>query len=318
MLLRLHSAGNNPDSYGEKGREGVLMTLSVNREVELEHHTVATNGIHLHVVQAGPTDGPLVILLHGFPEFWYGWRRQIADLAARGFRVWAPDQRGYNLSDRPKAIGAYRADILVEDIVGLIDAAGREKAYVAGHDWGAMITWLLALKHPDRLHRAAMLNVPHPVVMQQHLFSSFGQLRKSWYIFFFQLPWLPETSIRRDDWAFGARSLRGSSHKDTFTDADLVEYRRAWSQPGAITGMINWYRAFARRPPPKLADKQVHIPTLIIWGAQDRFLDAVMAPASVNYCEQGRLVLIPDATHWVQHEAPERVSELLAEHFGEA
>ena len=292
------------------------MALDVNREVELEHHMVATNGIQLHVVQAGPVAGPLVILLHGFPEFWYGWRRQIVDLAAQGFRVWAPDQRGYDRSDRPHAIGAYRVDTLAQDVVGLIDAAGRTKAYVAGHDWGAMVAWWLALRHPDRLHTAAMLNVPHPQVMRQHIFSSFSQLRKSWYIFFFQLPVLPEALIRRDDWAFGARSLRGSSRPGTFTDGDLVEYRQAWSQPGAMTGMINWYRAFARRPPRKLADPIVRVPTLVIWGAQDRFLDAVMAPASVNLCEQGRLVMIPDATHWVQHEEPARVSALLAEHFG--
>jgi epoxide hydrolase 4 len=294
------------------------MVAEVNREVELEHHTVATNGIHLHVVQAGPPDGPLVILLHGFPEFWYGWQRQITDLAARGFRVWAPDQRGYNLSDRPQAIGAYRLNTLAQDIVGLIDAAGREKAYVAGHDWGAEVAWWLALEHADRLHRVAMLNVPHPTVMRQHVFSSLSQLRKSWYIFFFQLSWLPEAAIRRDDWSAGARALRGSSRRGTFTDADLAEYRRAWSQPGALTGMLNWYRAIARRPPPRLTDPYVHIPTLVIWGAQDMALDVMMASASVNYCEQGRLVLIPDATHWVQHEEPERVSALLAEHFGAA
>lgn len=291
------------------------MAATTERDSELEHHMVATNGIRLHVVQAGPAEGPLVILLHGFPEFWYGWYAQIAGLARRGFRVWVPDQRGYNLSDKPRGIGAYQVDRLAADIVGLIDAAGRECAYVAGHDWGAGVAWWLGLQHPDRLLKLGILNVPHPTVLLRHLLSSPAQVHKSWYMLFLQIPGLPERLISANDGAFGVRSLVGSSHPGTFTPADLVQYRAAWAQPGALTAMINWYRAAFQRRPKLPADPRVHVPTLVIWGAQDRFLDAAMAQPSADLCDDGRLVMLPDASHWVQHEAAEHVTDLLADHF---
>jgi pimeloyl-ACP methyl ester carboxylesterase len=293
------------------------MSTEIDQEIALEHHTVATNGIALHVVQAGPRDGPLVVLLHGFPEFWYGWRAQIVGLARRGFRVWAPDQRGYALSDKPRGIGAYRIDALADDIVGLLDAAGRERACVAGHDWGAGVAWWLGLKHPDRLKKLGILNVPHPTVLLRHLLSSPAQARKSWYMFFFQIPGLPERIIRANDWSFGVRSLVGSSLPGTFSPDDLNRYRAAWSHQGAMTGMVNWYRAAFQRRPTLPKDTRVHVPTLVIWGAKDRFLDAAMAQPSADLCDAGRLVMVLDATHWVQHEAAERVTALLAEHFAE-
>ena len=281
----------------------------------LEHHTVATNGVHLHVVQAGPVDGPLVILLHGFPEFWYGWHQHIVPFAEAGYRVWVPDQRGYNLSDKPKGIAAYQVDQLARDVVGLIDAAGRDKAFLVGHDWGAAVAWWTALQHPARVQKLAVANVPHPAVLVRHLRSSFGQLRKSWYIFFFQIPRVPERIIRRDNWAFGVRSLLGSSRKGTFTDADIALYRAAWAQPGAMTGMVNWYRAAVQHQP-KLGGKlRITVPTLVIWGALDRFLDAAMAQPSVDLCDDGRLVMFPDATHWVQHEEATKVNALLQDFF---
>ncbi len=283
---------------------------------EVEHQTIATNGMNLHVAQAGPVAGPVVILLHGFPEPWFGWEGVMRLLAGRGFRVWVPDQRGYNLSDKPAGVGAYQIDLLARDIVGLIDATGRERAYVAGHDWGAAVAWWLALRYPERVQKLGILNVPHPQIFLRHLLSSPQQLRKSWYMFFFQIPGLPERLMRRDEWSLGARSLIGSSRPGTFTVADLQRYRAAWAQPGAITGMLNWYRAAFQRPPRIPADPRIHVPTLMLWGAQDRFLDAVMAPASVDLCDDGRLIMFPDATHWIQHEEVERVSELLAEFFG--
>lgn len=282
----------------------------------VEHHTVATNGIHLHVVQAGPAEGPLVILLHGFPEFWYGWHQYIHPLAEAGFRVWVPDQRGYNLSDKPQGIAAYAIDELAADVVGLIDAAERDKAYVVGHGWGAAVAWWVAIQHPARLHRLVIANVPHPAVFSRHL-RTLGQLRKSWYIFFFQIPNLPERIIRRDDWAFGVRSLIGSSRPGTFTHDDLALYRAAWSQPGAMTGMINWYRAIVQHQPKLVGELRVTVPTLVIWGAQDRFLDGAMAQASVDRCDDGRLLLFADATHWVQHEEAPQVIAALVDFFGQ-
>lgn len=270
-----------------------------------------TNGIRLHAVTAGPANGPLVILLHGFPEFWYGWRYQIDALANAGYRVLAPDQRGYNLSDKPKRLGAYRLDDLAQDVIGLIEAEGREKACIVGHDWGGAVAWWLALKHPQRVERLAILNAPHPFVMRRHIFASKPQRRKSWYFLFFQIPFLPEWRMRKENWRIGTKALQATSRAGTFSEEDLLRYRAAWSQPGAARGMINWYRACLQRMPRLNFNPRVATPTLLIWGMQDRFLIRALAQASINLCEKGKLVFIEEATHWVQHEEPQRVSDLL-------
>src|ERR1700712_2582822 len=154
----------------------------MNTDLQPRHRTIATNGIHLHVVEAGPARGPLLILLHGFPEFWYGWHRQIEPLAAAGYHVVVPDQRGYNLSDKPEGIAAYNIDTLARDIVGLIDEAGAAKAYVAGHDWGGAVAWWLGIKHPERIEKLVLLNIPHPQVMRRALLKDSVQRKKSSYM----------------------------------------------------------------------------------------------------------------------------------------
>lgn len=276
------------------------------------HATIKTNGINLHVVQAGPEDGPLVILLHGFPEFWCGWRKQIDFLAGQGFRVWAPDQRGYNLSDKPRGIAAYNLNELSADVIGLIEAAGREKASLVGHDWGAAVAWWTACKYPDRLSKMGILNVPHHQVFQKTITTDTEQRLRSWYMMFFQIPWLPEAMISLLNTKAFARALQQTSRPGTFTEVDLAEYRKAWSQPGALTGMINWYRAVVQKPP-KAPDPRVRVPTLVLWGKKDRFLKHEMAQASIELCEDGRLMYFDDVTHWIQHEEPERVNQLLGE-----
>lgn len=275
--------------------------------------TFKTNGITLHAVTAGPAKGPLVILLHGFPEFWYGWRHQIDALAAAGFRVLAPDQRGYNLSDKPKRLGAYRLDELAQDVLGLIAAAGRERACIVGHDWGGAAAWWLALKHPQHVERLAVLNAPHPLVMRRHIFASKAQRRKSWYFFFFQFPFLPEQRMRKDNWAVGVKALQATSRPGTFSEEDFARYREAWAQPGAARGMINWYRACLQRMPKMNFNPRVQPPTMLIWGMQDRFLIRALAQASIFLCEKGKLVFIEEASHWVQHEEPQRVNALLTD-----
>ncbi|GAB4419258.1 MAG: alpha/beta hydrolase [Anaerolineales bacterium] len=279
-----------------------------------EETFIETNGIELHVVTAGPKDGQAVFLLHGFPEFWYGWRKQIPALTQAGYRVIVPDQRGYNLSDKPKGVNAYSLDKLSADITGLADALGYENFHLIGHDWGAVVAWALAIWHPDRLRKLGILNVPHPSVMVNFLRRGDpDQLRRSWYIFFFQLPWLPEYFIRKDDWRNGARMLRGSGKPGTFAEADIREYKEAWSQPGAMTAMINWYRALMRQRPKMPADPRVKVPTLMLWGMQDVALSHRMARLSIDYCEDGRLVLFEDASHWVQHDEAENVNLYLLE-----
>ncbi len=283
----------------------------------LQHQIISTNGIKMHVVSAGPESGRLLIFLHGFPEFWYGWRKQIGFFANLGYRVLAPDQRGYNLSDKPKDLSAYHLDELAKDIVGLIDAAGREQALIVGHDWGAAVAWWLGVKHASRVEKLAVLNAPHPKIMRQHLFHNAAQRRKSWYIFFFQLPWLPEWRLAKDNWVIGVRALTKTSRPGTFAEADLVQYRAAWSQPGAATGMINWYRAALRRQPKLSGPAAIRVPTLLLWGARDRFLGREMAQSSVALCERGRLVMSEEASHWIQHEEAEKVNALLREFFDE-
>lgn len=265
----------------------------------------------MHVVQAGPTDGPLMILLHGFPEFWYGWQHQIDPLAEAGFWVWAPDQRGYNLSDKPAGIAGYGIDTLVADVVGLIDAAGRQKAVVVGHDWGAAVAWWTAVTYPERVERLVVMNVPHPIVMKRFTSRDLGQVLRSWYIGFFQLPWLPETLSRLGNWAMLVRTLRKSSRPGTFTDAELQEYRTAWSQPGAFRAMVNWYRAVLQKPSAKKTFGCITVPTVLIWGVRDQFLKREMAQPSIDLCDNGHLVFFENATHWVQHEEADSVNELI-------
>jgi pimeloyl-ACP methyl ester carboxylesterase len=278
--------------------------------MKLEHDYFETNGIRLHVVQAGTKSGIPILLLHGFPEFWYGWKKQIPALTEAGFRVIIPDQRGYNLSDKPKGISNYRVEVLVKDVLGLIDSLEYEKVNLVGHDWGAIVAWMLAYRHPDRLQRLGILNVPHPLVFRRFITRDFEQIRRSWYAFFFQLPWLPELGMRAGDWRGAVRALRGSGKIHTFTDEDIAKYKEAWSQPGAMTAMINWYRAVRyQKKFPK--DMQIKVPTLMMWGVKDVALTHRMARPSIDHCEDGKLIFFPDATHWVQHDAAEEVNHYL-------
>ena len=283
----------------------------------ITERTFSLPSLRLHAVEAGPEDGPLVLLLHGFPELWYGWRYQIPALAQAGFRVLAPDQRGYNLSDKPRALAAFCLDRLAEDVMGLLDAVGRERACVAGHDWGAAVTWWTAVRFPERVERLAILNVPHPLVMRKHLRSNPAQRKKSWYIFFFQLPWLPELVLRRRGFRMLGKGLR-TARPGTFGETDFAVYRSAWSQPGALRAMVHWYRAALRRPPARVPSPRVKPPTLALWGEKDRFLGVEMIEPSLALCDAPRLERFPAASHWLQHEEPAAVNRLLVEFFSPA
>ena len=280
----------------------------------MEKLSFKNGDVSLQAVAAGPHDGPVIVLLHGFPEFWYGWRRQIEPLAAAGFRVIVPDQRGYNLSGKPDGVSAYALTELVSDVIAIADQLGREKIFLAGHDWGAAVAWSAALLHPQRIAKLAVLNVPHPSVMRKFLTRRPHQFLRSWYMFFFQLPWLPEAVFSAFNFRIGSRALLRSSRPGTFSDEDLAQYRAAWSQPGALTGMINWYRALFRTRV-KFSDKIVRVPTRILWGERDAFLLSEMAHESLNYCTNAELFTFANATHWLQHEEPARVSELLIDFF---
>ena len=283
-------------------------------ESPLETVVFQNDDVTLHAVAAGPTGGPVVLLLHGFPEFWYSWHKQIEPLAAAGFRVIVPDQRGYNRSSKPRGVASYAIPQLVSDVVAIADQLGQQRIFLAGHDWGAVVAWSTALLYPQRVARLAVLNVPHPSVMRRYLKTNRRQLRRSWYIFFFQLPWLPELFFSAFDFRIGVRSLVRSSRPGTFLPEDLALYRAAWSQPGAISAMINWYRALFRHRT-RFPDRTVHVPTRILWGMRDAFLLAEMPQDSLRYCTEAELYTFAQASHWLQHEEPARVSELLIDFF---
>lgn len=279
--------------------------------MELEHSYIETNGSRLHVVQAGPQSGPPVVLLHGFPENWRCWIRQLPALVDAGCRVIIPDQRGYNLSDKPAGIKNYRMGELTNDVLGLIDALDYEKVNLVGHDWGAEVAWSLGFSKPERLHRLGVLNAPHPAVMKRFLSRDFEQMRRSWYILFFQLPWLPEAGIRAQGWRRVIRALQDNGKAHTFTNEDIEKYKEAWSQPGAMTAMLNWYRAAVRYQIHMSEDVCVKVPTLMLWGMKDFALSHRMARPSMDYCQDGRLLFFPEATHWVQRDEADEVNRHL-------
>ena len=280
----------------------------------LQHFTFVNGDVQLHAIAAGPNDGPVVLLLHGFPEFWYGWRKQIGTLAAAGFRVVVPDQRGYNTSSKPPGVASYRVQHLVSDVLAIIEQLGRRDVYLAGHDWGAIVAWALAARHPEKVARLVILNVPHPAVMFRFLLTHPTQLARSWYTFFFQVPRLPEWLFSAWNFRAGVRSLVATSRPGTFSPADLLQYRSAWAQPGALTAMINWYRALMRHPG-SFRVGQVEVPTRILWGKKDAFLHPSLASASDGKCTRSEVIWFEGATHWLHLEEADAVNSALVEFF---
>jgi pimeloyl-ACP methyl ester carboxylesterase len=232
-------------------------------------------------------------------------------LAAAGLRVVAPDQRGYNLSDKPAGVAAYGIGTLADDVLGLAKELGRERFAVVGHDWGAAVAWHLAAQHPSRVERAAVLNGVGISVAQAYARAHPSQLRKSWYIGFFQVPVLPELALRAVGFAWLRAAMARSAKPATFSAQDLHRYQEAWARPGALTAMLNWYRAL-RLHARSLPAERVRVPLRVVWGDRDAFLEPGLVEAGLGLCERGGEAFhLPKATHWVQHEEPERVSRLL-------
>ncbi|WP_419827043.1 alpha/beta fold hydrolase [Sphingomonas sp.] len=265
------------------------------------------NGVNLHVVEAGREGDPLLILLHGFPEFWWAWRHQITPLAAAGYHVVVPDMRGYNLSDKPDGLAAYTLDVLAADVIGLADAFGAARVHLVGHDWGAVIGWWVAARHADRLERVVLMNGPHPDVWARQALKHPTQALRSTYVAFFQLPWLPEATLGGFDFAGLKAMMQASARAGSFEPHALDRYAEAWARPGALTAMLNYYRALRERPrsggPARLSPE-----TLILWAADDRFLERHVAEAGLALCDRGRLEFVEDATHWLHIEQPDRIN----------
>jgi pimeloyl-ACP methyl ester carboxylesterase len=271
--------------------------------------------VRLHVAEAGKHGAPLVILLHGFPEFWWSWRHQLRALSDAGFHVLAPDMRGFHRSDKPAPVSAYRLDRLTADVAGLIRAHGAAKAAVIGHDWGANVAWMFAQEHPSMITRLGILNVPHPRRSIEDGMRSLSQLRKSWYFFFFQLPWLPEWWLSKNDF----RTVRRFFEQDGVPGADAREYVAAARAAGDnLRAAVNYYRAFMRQVAWGRAPswKRIETPTLIIWGEKDRYIDRSLSDPG-PLVPHRRLERIAHGSHWVQNDAPERVNELLVDFLGD-
>ena len=306
----------------------------------LEHRVVETNGIRLHCAVDGA--GPLVLFLHGFPECWYSWRHQLAALAPH-FRVMAPDLRGYNESDKPAGVKAYAMPELVADVAGLIAAEGRNEAIIVAHDWGGGIAWNFAMERPEMTKRLVVMNCPHVAIFQQHLRNNPQQLAKSWYMFFFQIPWLPETLLGANRaWAIANGVRQSTIQRGAITEHDLRVLREAASRPGALRSALNYYRAAFRsddavagmapivrrffygdRPvaPPRerLEDwPKITAPTMLVWGEQDvalrKELTYGMEPL---FTAPPRIEYVPDSGHFVQQEKPELVNALLLDFLGD-
>lgn len=277
--------------------------------------TYNVNGIKLNVVQCGQEEKQAIMFLHGFPEFWYGWKKQINFFCQESFHVVVPDQRGYNLSEKPESIKAYTLEKLAKDIAELIQSLGLKEVYLVGHDLGAGVAWELADRYSELIKKVVIISMPHPEVMSFTLKNSFVQFLKTIYIFLVQLPWLPEMIMKLTNFALLRWGMCLSARKDTFSKRDMEEYMMSWKRDGALTSMFNWYRA-ARYYKPYRKTK-IKVPTLIIWGEKEKFLSKKMAIQSLKMCEKGQINVIKGGTHWLHHEKSEEVNKVILEFFKE-
>jgi len=259
-----------------------------------------------------------LLLLHGFPDFWYVWRFQIPELA-KHYRVVAPDLRGYNETDKPEGVDKYRLNLLAGDILRLIHALDEKRAIIVGHDWGGAVAWSLAAFNPEATEKLVILNAPHPNAYTTKTKSLLRQLQKSWYVFFFQTADVPEEALSRNDYFFLKNMVRLSFvKKDVLTDEDLKIYAEAWSKKGALTAAINYYRAnmnpailFSERT---IAFPKIKSPTLVIWGEKDAALSKDLIADTDEFVDSSySMKYLPNCGHWVQLEEPEIVNKYIIE-----
>jgi pimeloyl-ACP methyl ester carboxylesterase len=281
----------------------------------LESRRLDVGEIELHAVLAGPEDGPPVLLLHGYPEFWYSWHGALGALARAGFRVAAPDLRGYNRSDKPPGAGVYTDLHYEQDAIGLLDALGWDTANLAGHDVGGGTAWRLVFSHPERFRRAVVFNVGHPLAWAQARPQDDPDT-VSWWRAVFRWPFVPELMARAGGWWLHRYYLRSTSRPGTFDDGELAVYRGAWARDGAITTMIHGFRAPDVPLPAIPADGRPPIPVRLVWGERDAFVSREAAALTEAYLPAGEVRTWPDAGHWLLLEEPERVAAEMIEFFG--
>ncbi|PKA17726.1 alpha/beta fold hydrolase [Leptospira haakeii] len=279
---------------------------------EVRSKYIDANGQKFFLLESGPKDGKPLLLLHGFPEFSYAWKNQIGYFAELGYLVIAPDQRGYARSSKPKSISDYGLDILSEDIISILDTYGISKTDIIAHDWGGAVAYWTLSKFPERFRKACILNVPHPTIMKRKIISDKAQRKKSMYILFFRIPWLPEFLLSRLNFRKLERSLTKTSMKGAFSPEEISLYKEVWAIPGCIKSMLHWYRAAVKNPPKLIRTRKIKIPTRIFWGEKDRFLAKEMAEETLELFSDASVRFFSKGTHWIHHEIPEILNPELA------
>jgi len=288
--------------------------LRIMAETQIEHRFVQANGLKFHVATCGEGDR-LALFLHGFPECWYSWRAQLPLLARLGYRAWAPDLRGYGDTDRPPRMNDYAMEHLLDDVAGLIDASGARSVMLLAHDWGGVIAWYFAMRKLRPIDRLVVMNLPHPAIMEREL-RKWRQISKSWYVLVFQIPRLPEALLRARGYRAIGEAFRSSAvDKSRFPDEVLQVYRDNAAKPGALTAMLNYYRAMVRggggERQRKLGNPVIDVPTLMIWGENDIALGKESTYGTERYVPNLTLRYLPNVSHWVQQEAPEAVNAMI-------
>ncbi len=284
-----------------------------------QHEYAEVNGVRLHYVTAGK--GPLIIFLHGFPEFWYEWKDQLPEFA-KDHRAVAPDMRGYNLSEKPAGVDHYQMKDLVEDVRALAEHLGYKKFVLVAHDWGGGAAWSFAIAHPEYLEKLIIINCPHPAILARELAENPAQQKASLYMLLFRSPQAEQT-LSANNYAGLVEGVLGDGLKSgAFAEADKQAYIAAWSQPGALTGGLNYYRAanlgppspdFPAAPPADPANMVVKVPTLVIWGEKDTALLTGNLDGMDKFVPDLTIKRIPDGSHWVIHEKPALVNGYIRE-----
>jgi pimeloyl-ACP methyl ester carboxylesterase len=288
---------------------------------DYKSHYADVNGVRLHYVSSG--QGKLIMFVHGFPEFWFGWEKQLVEFG-KHYQAVAPDMRGYNLSAKPASVEDYHVKYLIEDLRALAEYLGHEKIIMVAHDWGGAVAWSAAMRHPELLEKLIIINSPHPAVFARELLNNPDQQKASQYMLMLRSA-EAEGVLSENDCARLMDILTYFGSKWKLSEEHRLRYIDAWSQPGALTGSLNYYRASPLYPPTSQNDVEqigsilslpkemleVKVPTLVIWGEQDRALLTGNLDGLEEYIEDLTIKRIPDGTHWVVHEQPEVVNTLI-------